>query len=77
MKTLEEIKAIYNEEVEKRVQNEGLSIGHSRWNIKDEVLDYLVETEFDNKLPTEDDKVMNWFEAECAIVNCYLATENF
>ena len=77
MKTLKEIKAIYESEVEKRVQEQGISEGHSRWDIKDEVLDFLVETEFNDKLPTEDEEVMNWFEAECHIVSIYSNTECF
>lgn len=76
MKTLEEIKKIYETLVEGKIEAEGLSEGHSRWDIKDEALSDLVEVEFNGELP-KDKEVLKWFEKECSEVACYVNTECF
>lgn len=76
MKTLNEIKQIYETKVEEKVAKDGLSIGHSRWDIKDDVLSDLVEEEFGGELP-KDKEVLKWFENECKVVNCHINTECF
>lgn len=76
MKTLNEIKQIYEKMVEEKVEKDGLSIGHSRWDIKDDVLSDLVEKEFNGELP-KDKEVKKWFENECHIVSVHLNTECF
>lgn len=76
MKTLNEIKQIYETKVEEKVEKDGLSVGHSRWNIKDEVLSDLVEEEFGGELP-ENKEVKKWFENECHLVAIHVNTEYF
>lgn len=76
MKTLNEIKEIYEAEIEKRIEKDGLSVGHSRWDIKDEVLSDLIEQEFDDELP-KDEEVKEWFENECRVVAVHVNTEYF
>lgn len=76
MKTLNEIKQIYEKMVEEKVEKDGLSIGHSRWDVKDEVLCDLVIEEFGGELP-KDKEVKKWFENECHIVSIHLNTECF
>lgn len=76
MKTLEEIKKLYNDKVEERIVKEGLEISHSRYDVKDEVLSDLIEEEFDGELP-KDKEVLKWFEKECSEVACYINTECF
>lgn len=75
-KTLDEIKQVYEQMVQEKVEREGVSIGHSRWDIKDEVLSDLLEQEFDDELP-EDKEIRNWFEKECHVVSIHLNTECF
>ena len=76
MKTLNEIKQIYETKVEEKVAKDGLSIGHSRYDIMDDVLSELVEEEFGGEMP-EDKEIRKWFENECHIVNVHINTECF
>ena len=76
MKTLNEIKEIYEAKIEEKIEKEPLSIGHSRWDVKDEVLGDLIEQEFDDELP-KDKEVKKWFENECRIVAIHVNTECF
>ena len=76
MKTLNEIKQIYEAKVEAKVEKEGLSIGHSRYDIKDDVLSELVEEEFGGELP-KDKEIRKWFENECHVVAVHINTECF